>query len=283
MPEPSERKIMEHDKGKAVQGENYRLNNSNDDRFTNRVDSIFGCLDSLEQKHNEAIKSFEGIHDVDDDVEEPCSSNQYEEKNQGNRNGGRKPKRPAPGFVSNPEKWKKYSLKDDGTSTFNDISADQLNSKVAIDLMVSLKKRRENECTDDPEVCDKVEESFVFKVPDLPKIVLKNEEKPVFGVGHAGKARCMETFEFGQSKIKKHASDSNIGRCTTTGDNGDKLSTPAIALNYENIEESGLNDEDIAGDCINGDVADCRGETFKSQMKKKNRVIRKRTNEDEEE
>ena len=82
---------------------------TSDDKFKTRADSIFGCLDSLEQKHKETVDQYN--HDDQlVDVKEPIiptqgSSESRYRRNQTNRN--RLPKR-VPDHVVNPKKWTKY-------------------------------------------------------------------------------------------------------------------------------------------------------------------------------
>ena len=93
-------------------------------KFNDRVNEVFGSLQSLEQKHSETVATFATNEDDADDDEERVSD---EESmcSQGSDNQQRKRKttlskcdlrrkldnsrcQNVPNYVVNPEKWKKY-------------------------------------------------------------------------------------------------------------------------------------------------------------------------------
>jgi len=276
MPEPSDDKESEEkdQQEKDQIKECYRLTNDNE-TFTSRVDSIFGCLNSLEEKHNDSIKGFENVHKNEEDEKEEHSC--CGEEKQSNVN---KRKSSTPGYETNPKKWKKYSLKDDGTSKFSGFSPDQLNSKVATDLMKKLKTEKEKNI----ESTDRCDKTFVFKVPDLPtdkKIV----NKSIFGISHAGNARCMETFEFGQINKQRHYLN-NRRKDISSEISNESSHTQTINIGYnvsKDIDDEGEKDVDESDDCkVKFQTVTSCNTGFKSSGKKKNRVIRKKVSEDNE-
>ena len=57
----------------------------------------------------------------------------------------------VPDFLSNPAKWTKYDLKDDGTGNWKGLSEDQKNSHAAFQFLDELKERKHDVDTDDRE------------------------------------------------------------------------------------------------------------------------------------
>jgi len=149
----------------------------------------------------------------------------------------------TPDFVVNPAKWKKYSLKDDGSLPMaKGRSADEVNTAVAMQFLQQVKVQKQlsdnqnhsdangnaNGSRGKDESCN---EGHVFQIPSLPicKTSSQTQNKQqqqqqqqqqgdesttttttrttlIRASSHSSKARCMETFEFGgghKSKTKR--------------------------------------------------------------------------------
>ena len=92
---------------------------SADEGFKSRVDSIFGCLGSLEKKYEDNVPKEENIYSNEDNLCQTSSSishmaqRMYHKRGRGGRGRGRGRGRvpnKVPDHVLNPEKWKKYRL-----------------------------------------------------------------------------------------------------------------------------------------------------------------------------
>jgi len=219
--------------------------------FSNRLNDIFGGLQSLEQKHEETVATF-AKDEEDDDERREDGEEEDGDKSVGEmrpphrrmRGRGRRDlaacdlrrklndnrRQGVPNYINIPDKWKKYSLEDDGSSSLcKGRSADEVNTAVAVDFIQQLKKRKSldepnggssNAEEDNTSSTSQENDSHVFQVPTLPT---KQNTQPSdnseaettslcrSGSNHASKARCMETYEFGQgssvAKKKKKVVD----------------------------------------------------------------------------
>jgi len=270
---------------------------TNQPLFTSRVNSIFAGLDSLEKKHSEAVKDYQADDVNDDDEDDACEGNSgnngnncNEKLNKWRRDKGRgdSRKRKMVGFVDDPSKWQKYSLKEDGSSTAGskNLSSDQLNTAVALEFLDTRKTQNDEKACVEQRGESVEQDSLVFKaplhLPDSKKCsALSNRS---LGTSHAGKARCMDTYEFGQkTETQKHEP---VKKDT------EEKGVQEVTLNFEQPE-------DVDGDCdantkdntdVNTDAntdgmevdREPESKTFMSRGKKKNRSIRKRIDEDDE-
>ena len=138
-----------------------------------------------------------------------------------------------------------FSLKHDGTGD-SKLKGDALNKKIALDFIDSLRGTKDslNEDLKEDKVIDfklKFRQSS-NKNNDNNKI---DSKRPTFQSSHGGKARVMETFEFGKtsgpskSKGKQIKIEHNEGDSPSeTTKSKDKASTCGrITLNYYEDEE----------------------------------------------
>lgn len=304
MPVPVDKTIMKEKKeDNPDESPSYQLNVSDNATFINRVDSIFGSLTSLEEQHTEAVRNYEAIAveeeksaEVVDDIDDGqgCSSSGGGDCDKGeekkpvvdlrNKLNKERNKRRTPDFVANPSKWKKYSLEEDGTAQFSkNLSADQLNSAVALDFMKQLKNPKDSSEEEEMETDQKAssDNSFVFKVPDLPNKSTDSTETTAVckTTGSAG-ARVMETFQFGQKSTAKKPKVKHID--SNNSSNEEKKSSDIVSLDL--LHPCGEEDENVE-DCTDDSKKHDEQEVvavFMSRGKKKNRCIRKKTCEDED-
>jgi len=285
--------------------------------FSNRLNDIFGGLQSLEQKHEETVATF-AKDEEDDDERREDGEEEDGDKSVGEmrppprrmRGRGRRDlaacdlrrklndnrRQGVPNYINNPDKWKKYSLEDDGSSSLSKgRSADEVNTAVAVDFIQQLKKRKSldephnggssNAEEDNTSSTSQENDSHVFQVPTLPT---KQNTQPSdsnetettslyhSGSNHASKARCMETYEFGQGSSvakKKKVADVRDNK-EVVGEGAGIVLEHCAENDDENVDVSSgavsdEQEEDKQGDSTNdGPVVFKRG--------RKNRAIRKR-------
>jgi len=299
------------------------------DTFNNRLKDIFGGLQSLEQKHAETVATF-----ADDDHKEPDDEDDVDSNDTNGTartNGKRRndkelsscdlrrklnenKRQGVPNYVSNPEKWKKYSLKEDGSLPMSSgRTADEMNTAVAMDFMQKLKKRKSLNSSNDGESCDKGDDeenendSHVFQVPALPSKHQKQQQADSDEMdtnttlckstsNHSSKAWRMETFEFGQnnsksSSVAKKKRVEGIGSDDSQGsgcvvlehccekEEEDETNSSVDEINKDSSDSNVVctTSEDSAdGTSVSGPVV------FNSRGRKK-RAIRKREHVDDEE
>lgn len=116
------------------------------------------------------------------------------------------------------------------------MTPDQLNSKVAADLMDDLQMVKEKE---PPIIIPEVEtdRNVLFKVPELPKQSADVKNKSYFRSSNGATARCMEAFEFG--KNNKRRSNNVTGK----SDENEKSSSQTSSLTISFIEHD-LSEDD---------------------------------------
>ena len=105
------------------------IHSSSNSKFKERNDAIFGGLSGLEVMYDKEVPK-----------DDPFAEN-YAERRE-------KPRRPkkVPDHVLHPEKWTKYSLEEDGTSSVsNGKTGDALNKEIAMNFIAELKSRRATE------------------------------------------------------------------------------------------------------------------------------------------
>eukprot|EP00111_Clytia_hemisphaerica_P004436 TCONS_00012681-protein len=163
----------------------------------------------------------------------------YDRPQRGRRNAR------VPDHVLHPEKYQKYSLKQDGTRD-SKLKGDALNKKIALDFIDSLRgeKDLENEDFNRDKGVDfkpKFRQSSSKTNNDDNKI---NSKRPTFQSSHGAKARVMETFEFGKSSTFSKSKQKEIEisekepSSSKPTKSEDKVSTGGgITLNYYEDEE----------------------------------------------
>eukprot|EP00794_Sanderia_malayensis_P016999 gene16999-18711_t len=247
-----------------------------DGQFQSRSDAIFSNLANLEKKHEKEIP-----------VEDP-----FAENFEGGRRGKRVPSR-VPEHVLKPDKWKKYSLEEDGTGSSHhhhqgreNKSGDSLNEKIATDFLQELSERKRlnvqvNDKSDvDSKKMDMEEEKIVFHKPSSLKRkrdkVEMDEERGHDDddeniVGQAGKFFTMKTYEFGQER--KEGDKKSKDNAT------EKKEMPEKELALGHLDEK---DEEIMNTEGEGKSAEHVGEQTKFQGHRKiKRNIRKTNLEDD--
>merc|ERR1719505_140284 len=205
------------------------------------------------------------------------------------RGRGRVPNK-VPDHVLNPEKWKKYSLEEDGSSVpaHDGLSGDQLNKKIALDFMGELRKRSANDSQNENEeetmdTCEKIS----FKAPVKP--CTANDEKSVdtecVSSSHSTKARVMRTYHIGEKRVATQSK--RVGH-ETDSPGVNKLVTKAVELDYldkgNDVENSGVqvDSDDIKKvEDIETVSESAPSNTFVSRKKKDRKGLRKRIDNDE--
>jgi len=303
--------------------------------FSDRLNQVFGSLQSLEDKHTETVATFgedEQAVAEDDSIDEKGAGCSETSSDNQPHNGQKRPRKTlpeddlrrkldnskrqnVPNHVVNPEKWKKYSLKDDGSLLMSKgRSADEVNTAVAMDFISQLKKRKSldgesSDAQEDASSCSSPastlpsstnEDPHVFTVPALPNRPENNkstqEDMTVLSKGsssnHSSKAWCMDTYEVGKSsgmikKKKPHPIETS---------NVDRFGGGGVVLEHchENDEgDDGVSeaaDEGASRDIAVEDVDAPKEEgtavnvppVFNSRARKQARGIRKRQKVDDD-
>lgn len=196
---------------------------SANNEFMNRVNSIFGSLDTIEKKYEETAKdntipqddSKSEDFDSKTDFKRPRPKAPIMEKinTPGDlRDKLNKKRFSSPGHIQNPDKWQKYSLEDDGTNNvIKKLSGDQLNKKIALDFITNLKPKADSDGKESTEDC-----KIVFKTPQVIEEDNKINDIST-SLPHSGQAIVMKEYDFGCKKAKgkqtvrakEHCSNSN--------------------------------------------------------------------------
>lgn len=161
------------------------------------------------------------------------------------------------------------SLMDDGSRSLSKgLSADQINKKIALDFIDDLKQRKKLDCVseDKQDSNDKV----TFNRPVKTEHVDILSKTALFGAVHGGKARVMNTFEFGRKPAKVKA-QVHLSSIVT------ESSCNSITLDFKTEEKDEVLDE------VENTINDVSTKIFVPRKREKKRFMRKRNIADEDE
>ncbi|XP_047135143.1 U5 small nuclear ribonucleoprotein TSSC4 isoform X1 [Hydra vulgaris] len=230
-----------------------------DENFKKRVDSIFGHLDDIQKKHENVVIDYEKcVYPLKYNIQFQSEDRFDIAPNKNKDSAKRKLPKQVPDHVLNPQKWKKYSLEEDGSNVPYGLSPDDLNRQVALGFLESLKKRK-SDCQLEK---DTNQINPVFTKPSERKDFAT--QKDPSGSVHNGLSHVMNTFEFGEisSNSKQLPKPNHLNSSTVN----------KIDLSFNEDEE----DEDDSSD--KKDVLSVDPIIFKKTIT--NKKFRKRTVDD---
>lgn len=192
----------------ADKSNEFKLNSQNHE-FSDRVNSIFGSLtetNSLSVKSEASPNKPKQAQDGFPSYKQRTiiSHDKSYNRHDNRRFQNKRPSKP-PDHVLRPEKYTKYSLKNDGTAKLSaGLSADALNKKIALDFINDIKQQKGK----DEEITNSIEKSDDSKLrikfsKRKPQETRETNSSSLFQSSHGGKARVMGTFEFGQKQTKE--------------------------------------------------------------------------------
>lgn len=190
--------------------EEFKLNSQNHE-FSDRVNSIFGSLTETKSlsakseaspgKPKQAQGRFPSYKRTGNEISRDHSYRPLDNR----RFQNKRPSKP-PDHVLRPEKYTKYSLKNDGTVKLSvGMSADALNKKIALDFINDIKqqKSKDGEITTSIEKSDDLKLHIKFSKRKPQAETAETNSSSLFQSSHGGKARVMGTFEFGQKQTNE--------------------------------------------------------------------------------
>ena len=259
---------------------------SGDLQFKSRVDAVFASLGDLEKKHEERLPTEDQFAELVTE-RSPCQrlgdessvSSARGRREQQSRRQNRRPAR-VPDHILHPEKWKKYSLEDDGSSSYAS-GGDSLNRQVALSFLNDLRKRKSSDASGSDalsEASPKLKHNFTIHsnetVKDDKRLTDEEGTEPSKEIkldvknvnvseniwqsgGQSGRHHVMDTYEFGQAKFNKASAGCKRTSNSASEDRGkdtelslDHLVHEDKADNSENTDLN-LNDNvDQASDAV---------------------------------
>lgn len=230
-----------------------------DNNFQERSTAVFGCLDNLEPA---------------------------KERNPPKKPGRRLPHR-VPDHVVHPEKWTKYSLEEDGTSSYQGVSGDVANRNIALSFLDDLRKRRSSETKGETTSNEPIVRDDNRKIVFSKDAVLKS--KAEMDVTKAvelsaesqsrvkGRVNVMPEYVVGQTP--KKCSKARVAKCSDAGSAAADKTELDVGLEHlqeqdqptESCMQAEQQQDEMAGDKV----------TFAKRKNRGRKAIRKRGAEEE--